>query len=156
MEILDTPSSVYIVLELMEGGELFDRIRKKEVGLTEKMTKIIFYQVVLAVHYLHKRNIVHRDLKVIFSYLVSVFSTLEYSIPQPENILLATNDEVTLVKVSDFGLSKFVDTQTMMRTFCGTPMYVAPEVLLTHGRGSYTNQVGRRQTFFSSFLYFQV
>ncbi|XP_046427711.1 ovarian-specific serine/threonine-protein kinase Lok [Neodiprion fabricii] len=121
-EILDTPSSVYIVLELMEGGELFDRIRKERSGLSERIAKVIFYQVVLAVHYLHQRGITHRDLK-------------------PENILLATNAEITLVKVTDFGLSKLVDTQTMMRTFCGTPLYVAPEVLLTHGKGSYTNQV---------------
>lgn len=60
---------------------------------------------------------------------------------QPENILLANNSDVTLAKVSDFGLSKLVDAQTMMKTFCGTPMYVAPEILSTIGRGSYTNQV---------------
>ncbi|XP_020708987.2 serine/threonine-protein kinase Chk2 [Athalia rosae] len=120
-EILDTPSCVYIVLELMEGGELFDRIQKYH-GLPENIAKLIFYQVVLAVHYLHERGIAHRDLK-------------------PENILLASQAQMTLVKVSDFGLSKLVDTQTMMRTFCGTPMYVAPEVLLTHGKGCYTNQV---------------
>lgn len=60
---------------------------------------------------------------------------------QPENILLACDKEVTLVKVSDFGLSKFVDAETMMKTFCGTMMYVAPEILLTHGRGAYTNKV---------------
>lgn len=150
-EILDTPSSVYIVLELMEGGELFDRIRQTPYGLSEKNAKLIFYQVVLAVHYLHERGIAHRDLKVfavkeqllnlkfhspsLFFYIPRLF------FPQPENILLASDAEVTLVKVSDFGLSKLVDTQTLMRTFCGTPMYVAPEVLLTHGKGSYTNQV---------------
>lgn len=54
---------------------------------------------------------------------------------------MATHDEEPIVKVSDFGLSKLVDSQTMMKTFCGTPMYVAPEILITGGRGSYTCQV---------------
>lgn len=57
---------VYIILELMEGGELFERIRKSN-GLLEKNAKFIFYQVVLAVNYLHQNNITHRDLKVFFA-----------------------------------------------------------------------------------------
>lgn len=118
---MDTPGAVYIVLELMEGGELFDRIKNRG-KLPEKYAKLIFYQVVLAVHYLHSRGITHRDLK-------------------PENILLADKSDITIAKVSDFGLSKLVDAETMMKTFCGTPMYVAPEILSTVGRGSYTNQV---------------
>ncbi|KOC60563.1 Ovarian-specific serine/threonine-protein kinase Lok [Habropoda laboriosa] len=120
-EIVDTPKAVYIVLELMEGGELFERIKSRG-RLLEKHAKLIFYQVVLAVSYLHDCGITHRDLK-------------------PENILLASTSDVTLAKVSDFGLSKLVDAQTMMKTFCGTPMYVAPEILFNIGRGSYTNQV---------------
>ncbi|XP_078040999.1 ovarian-specific serine/threonine-protein kinase Lok [Augochlora pura] len=120
-DIVDTPKAVYIVLELMEGGELFERIKSRG-RLTEKSAKLIFYQVVLAVSYLHDSGITHRDLK-------------------PENILLASHSDITLAKVSDFGLSKLVDAQTMMKTFCGTPMYVAPEILSNIGRGSYTNQV---------------
>lgn len=58
---------VYIILELMEGGELFERIRKYN-GLSEKNAKFIFYQVVLAVNYLHQNGITHRDLKVILSF----------------------------------------------------------------------------------------
>ncbi|XP_029161510.1 serine/threonine-protein kinase Chk2-like [Nylanderia fulva] len=119
--IYDTPTTMYIILELMEGGELFDKIRSKN-KLSESCAKLIFYQVILAVHYLHKQGITHRDLK-------------------PENILLKDNSDTPLVKVSDFGLSKLVDAQTMMKTFCGTPMYVAPEILANLGRGSYTSQV---------------
>ncbi|XP_012530738.1 serine/threonine-protein kinase Chk2 [Monomorium pharaonis] len=121
IDIYDTPRAMYIILELMEGGELFDKI-KSTGKLSEPCAKMIFYQIVLAVHYLHKEGITHRDLKL-------------------ENILLKDNSDYPLVKVSDFGLSKFVDTQTMMKTFCGTPMYVAPEILSTHGRSSYTKQV---------------
>ncbi|XP_014479286.1 PREDICTED: ovarian-specific serine/threonine-protein kinase Lok-like [Dinoponera quadriceps] len=120
-DIHDTPTTVYIVLELMEGGELLERIRSRG-KLSESCAKLIFYQVILAVQYLHKEGITHRDLK-------------------PENILLADNSDITVVKVSDFGLAKLVDTQTMMKTFCGTPMYVAPEILNNLGRNSYTNQV---------------
>jgi len=63
-EICDTPTAMFIVLELMEGGELFDRIKSKG-KLSESCAKLIFYQVVLAVHYLHKQGITHRDLKVL-------------------------------------------------------------------------------------------
>lgn len=62
-EIIDTKEAVYIILELMEGGELFTRIKIKG-GLSEPCAKLIFYQIVLAVHYLHKEGITHRDLKV--------------------------------------------------------------------------------------------
>ncbi|XP_032683989.1 ovarian-specific serine/threonine-protein kinase Lok-like [Odontomachus brunneus] len=120
-DIHDTPRTVYIVLELMKGGELFEKIRSRG-KLSESFTKLIFYQVILAVRYLHKQDITHRDLK-------------------PENILLADNSDITVAKVSDFGLAKLVDAQTMMRTFCGTPFYVAPEILSNLGRISYTNQV---------------
>lgn len=60
---------------------------------------------------------------------------------QPENILLSSDERETLVKVSDFGLSKFVNSQSIMKTLCGTPLYVAPEVLETKGLGSYTKKV---------------
>lgn len=68
------------------------------------------------------QGITHRDLK-------------------PDNILLQDGNEETLLKVSDFGLSKFVHTDSVMRTLCGTPLYVAPEVLMTGGRGTYTSKV---------------
>ncbi|KDQ97283.1 serine/threonine-protein kinase Chk2 [Zootermopsis nevadensis] len=119
--IVDAPDAVYIILELMEGGELFDRIQCSK-QLNESETKLIFYQIVQAIKYLHDNKITHRDLK-------------------PENILLASEKRETLVKVSDFGLSKFVNSQSIMKTFCGTPLYVAPEVLVTKGMGSYTTQV---------------
>lgn len=62
-DIHDMADAMYIVLELMEGGELLHRIRSKG-RLSEFCAKVIFYQVVLAVHYLHKEGITHRDLKV--------------------------------------------------------------------------------------------
>lgn len=62
-DIVDTTRNLYIVLELMEGGELFDRIRNSS-GLPEKQSKFIFFQIASAVNYLHSQGITHRDLKV--------------------------------------------------------------------------------------------
>lgn len=54
---------------------------------------------------------------------------------------MLNDEEYTVCKVADFGMSKFVDSETMMRTFCGTPLYVAPEILKTHGKDAYTSKV---------------
>lgn len=70
-----------------------------------------------------------------------MFSGITHRDLKPDNVLLETSDEETLLKVSDFGLSKFVQKDSVMRTLCGTPLYVAPEVLLTGGRGAYTKKV---------------
>lgn len=120
-DVIDTPDMLYIVLELVEGGELFDKIISID-KYTEETAKILFYQMAVAIKYLHDQGITHRDLK-------------------PENILLATDDLETLIKVTDFGLSKFVDAGSMMKTFCGTPSYLAPEILLTAGSGAYTKAI---------------
>ncbi|KAJ0176665.1 hypothetical protein K1T71_007844 [Dendrolimus kikuchii] len=120
-EVFDFHDAVYIILELMEGGELFDKI-SKQGKLPEKHTRFLFRQMVLAVKYLHSQGITHRDLK-------------------PENVLLESMNENTLVKISDFGLSKFVGEDSFMKTMCGTPLYLAPEVLKSKGQKSYGPQV---------------
>lgn len=120
-EVVDTIDSVFIILDLAEGGELFDKVVK--LGRYEESTaKLLFYQMVLTIKYLHDKGITHRDLK-------------------PENILLASDKNETLIKVTDFGLSKFFNSASMMKTFCGTPNYLAPEVLFTKGEGKYSNKV---------------
>jgi serine/threonine-protein kinase Chk2 len=121
-DVYDTPNAVYIILELVEGGELFDRIVAN--GQFDELTsKFLFRQMCLGVKYLHDRSITHRDLK-------------------PENVLLTLPDtNETLIKITDFGLSRFINETTLMKTFCGTPNYLAPEVLVTHGEASYTNKV---------------
>ncbi|XP_059048501.1 ovarian-specific serine/threonine-protein kinase Lok-like [Achroia grisella] len=120
-EVMDTRDTVYIILELMQGGELFDRISKQH-RLTEQLTRFLFRQMVLAVKYLHSQGITHRDLK-------------------PENVLLESKDERTLVKITDFGMSKFVGEDSFMKTMCGTPLYLAPEVLMANGQRCYGPQV---------------
>lgn len=109
--------SVAIFLEFMNGGDLLTRIQKCG-HLSESLTKCLFYQICVGIEYLHSKGVTHRDLK-------------------PENILLATVDPYTLVKISDFGLSKRVTSNTILQTQCGTRMYLAPEVQ----SANYTNKV---------------
>ncbi|XP_046840498.1 serine/threonine-protein kinase Chk2-like isoform X2 [Xenia sp. Carnegie-2017] len=117
IDAVNTTDKLFIVLELVEGGELYDRIVKQK-RLDERVTKFYFYQMLVAVKYLHEEGFTHRDLK-------------------PENVLLSSFDEETLVKITDFGLSKFVGEQSLMQTLCGTPSYLAPEVLSSNGVLSY-------------------
>ena len=106
---------VFIVMELMQGGELFDRIVEYE-HYTEKQAAEAFRPIVDAVRYCHSLGIVHRDLK-------------------PENLLYTTQDENAMIKVSDFGFAKFLipKVQEQLFTACGTPSYVAPEIINSQG-----------------------
>eukprot|EP01012_Entosiphon_sulcatum_P008187 TRINITY_DN14351_c1_g1_i1.p1 TRINITY_DN14351_c1_g1~~TRINITY_DN14351_c1_g1_i1.p1 ORF type:complete len:456 (-),score=68.29 TRINITY_DN14351_c1_g1_i1:19-1344(-) len=107
-DIIDTDDYLYLVLDLATGGELYHKI-KSESYLTELQARIVFRQLCDAVAHLHGRGIAHRDLK-------------------PENILLARPNDLGSIKLSDFGLAQVADSFSM-KTMCGSPMYVAPEVL---------------------------
>lgn len=96
----------YIVMELVTGGELFDYIVAHGY-LKENVAKRIFIQILSGVAYCHTMNVIHRDLK-------------------PENILLTTNRDV---KITDFGLSNFFSKNELLKTYCGSPTYTAPELL---------------------------
>ncbi|CAB1352147.1 unnamed protein product, partial [Coregonus sp. 'balchen'] len=108
-EIFETPSEISLVLELVTGGELFDRVVEKGF-YTERDAADAVIQVLEAVAYLHENGVVHRDLK-------------------PENLLYATAAPDAPLKIADFGLSKIIDDQVTMKTVCGTPGYCAPEIL---------------------------
>uniref|UniRef100_A0A3B4G037 Calcium/calmodulin-dependent protein kinase type 1D-like n=1 Tax=Pundamilia nyererei TaxID=303518 RepID=A0A3B4G037_9CICH len=107
-DFYESRTHYYLVMQLVSGGELFDRILDKGV-YTEKDASKVIKQVLQAVSYLHENSIVHRDLK-------------------PENLLYYNTDENAKIMVSDFGLSKTLE-HGVMSTACGTPGYVAPEVL---------------------------
>eukprot|EP00063_Salmo_salar_P052716 XP_014027551.1 PREDICTED: serine/threonine-protein kinase Chk2-like isoform X3 [Salmo salar] len=107
-DFFQTDDSYYIVLELMEGGELYDRVKSKQ-QIKEPIAKLYFYQMLKAVEYLHNNGIIHRDLK-------------------PENVLLSSHDDVCVIKITDFNQSKILEESALMRTLCGTPTYLAPEV----------------------------
>jgi len=112
-EMIEAGNKLYFVMELVTGGELFDRIVEKG-SYSEEDAKILVRKIVSAIDYLHKQNIAHRDLK-------------------PENLLVKSIEDDTEVKIADFGLSKIIDKDKMMQTACGTPGYVAPEVLNAEG-----------------------
>ncbi|CAG9759388.1 unnamed protein product [Ceutorhynchus assimilis] len=108
LETFEDKSRFFLVMELVTGGELFDRIVEKG-SYTEKDASDLIRQVLEAVDYMHEQGVVHRDLK-------------------PENLLYYSPDENSKIMISDFGLSKMEDSG-IMATACGTPGYVAPEVL---------------------------
>ncbi|KHG08503.1 CBL-interacting serine/threonine-protein kinase 3 [Gossypium arboreum] len=108
-EVMGSKTKIFIVLEYVTGGELFDKIVNNG-RMREDEARRYFHQLINAVDYCHSRGVYHRDLK-------------------PENLLL---DAYGNLKVSDFGLSalsKQVRDDGLLHTTCGTPNYVAPEVL---------------------------
>ncbi|OEL36720.1 CBL-interacting protein kinase 11 [Dichanthelium oligosanthes] len=112
-EVMASKSKIYFVLEYAKGGELFNKIAKGG-KLSEDAARKYFHQLISAVDYCHSRGVYHRDLK-------------------PENLLLDENENL---KVSDFGLSALAESKRqdgLFHTTCGTPAYVAPEVLSRKG-----------------------
>ncbi|XP_008210300.1 cAMP-dependent protein kinase catalytic subunit beta [Nasonia vitripennis] len=103
-------SYIYMVLPFINGGEMFSHLRK--IGkFDEALARFYAAQVALALEYLHKCSLVYRDLK-------------------PENILI---DHAGYIRVTDFGFSKMIENRTW--TLCGTPEYLAPEIILSKGYG---------------------
>lgn len=111
----DEEEMYYLVMEYMEGGELFDRIVKKTF-YSEKEARDLVYILLSTIHYCHTRNVVHRDLK-------------------PENLLLSSLDDDAHVKLADFGFAIQSGGYMSLKTQCGTPGYVAPEILSTQPYG---------------------
>ncbi|XP_057428685.1 CBL-interacting serine/threonine-protein kinase 6 [Lotus japonicus] len=107
-EVMASKTKIYIAMELVRGGELFNKIARGR--LREDVARLYFQQLISAVDFCHSRGVYHRDLK-------------------PENLLL---DEDGSLKVTDFGLSTFAEHMRqdgLLHTTCGTPAYVAPEVI---------------------------
>ncbi|XP_034443449.1 SNF related kinase b isoform X1 [Hippoglossus hippoglossus] len=108
-EVIDTPTTLYLIMELAEGGDLYDYILRHEAGVAEGTAKRHFAQIVRAVAYCHQLHVVHRDLK-------------------PENVVFFPQQGA--VKLTDFGFSNLFQPGTMLATSCGSLAYSAPEILL--------------------------
>ena len=107
---------LYIITEFMQGGEMFFHLHKEKRFSNEK-ARFYIIEIILAIEFLHKHNMLYRDLK-------------------PENIMVDSNGHI---KLTDFGLSKmFTKTKEKAFTICGTPQYLAPEILSDDG---YDNSV---------------
>ncbi|XP_055004903.1 serine/threonine-protein kinase DCLK1a isoform X1 [Boleophthalmus pectinirostris] len=114
IEEVDTYSELYLVMELVKGGDLFDAITSAN-RYTERDASGMLYNLANAIKYLHSLNIVHRDIK-------------------PENLLVYEHaDGSKSLKLGDFGLATVVDGP--LYTVCGTPTYVAPEIIAETGYG---------------------
>uniref|UniRef100_H2UAE5 SNF-related serine/threonine-protein kinase n=1 Tax=Takifugu rubripes TaxID=31033 RepID=H2UAE5_TAKRU len=108
-EVIDTQTKLYLILELGDGGDMFDYIMKHEEGLNEDLAKKYFAQIVHAISYCHRLHVVHRDLK-------------------PENVVFF--EKQGLVKLTDFGFSNKFQPGKKLTTSCGSLAYSAPEILL--------------------------
>lgn len=111
IEVYVVNDKVYIIMELAEGGELFDYVLEKD-KLDQKEARHFFRQLITAVEYCHANFVVHRDLKL-------------------ENVLLDRKRRV--IKLIDFGLSNYMKSGYLLSTSCGSRQYVAPEVLKDGG-----------------------
>lgn len=108
IEVIEDKNEVYLIMDLAEGGDLFDRIISTKRFLEKDAAKIL-EQILSAVQHLHQCGFVHRDLK-------------------PENILFKTREKESIILLTDFGLSR--EASEFMMTNCGTLDYSAPELLL--------------------------
>uniref|UniRef100_A0AAR2LF65 Serine/threonine-protein kinase DCLK2 n=1 Tax=Pygocentrus nattereri TaxID=42514 RepID=A0AAR2LF65_PYGNA len=114
IEEVDTPSELCLVMELVKGGDLFDAITSS-TKYTERDASAMVYNLAAALKYLHRMSIVHRDIK-------------------PENLLVCEYpDGAKSLKLGDFGLATVVEGP--LYTVCGTPTYVAPEIIAESGYG---------------------
>ncbi|XP_077995373.1 serine/threonine-protein kinase ULK2-like isoform X2 [Glandiceps talaboti] len=114
----ETTTSVYLVMEYCNGGDLADYLQAKGT-LSEDTIRLFLKQIAAAMKVLHSKGIIHRDLK-------------------PQNILLSHSgkkhpapSEIKL-KIADFGFARFLHGEMMAATLCGSPMYMAPEVIMSH------------------------
>ena len=102
--------NLYFIMEFVQGGELLYHL-KKHIRFDDERTKFYIAELILALDYLHQNNIIYRDIK-------------------PENILI---DKTGHIKLIDFGLSKIIKSNEKMLTICGTPYYLAPEIVKGKG-----------------------
>ena len=116
LDLFENQDYIYIVMEILSGGDLFSYLEKRKFTISERRAKEISHQIATALYYLHSYGVAHRDLK-------------------PENILMSTDDDQADLKIVDFGLSKIIGpNETSLDPF-GTLSYVAPEVLLQRPYG---------------------
>ena len=111
-DTFESPDRIYMIMEIMKGGELFDYVVEKGT-LSEEEASVLVRKITSAVAHMHGLDIIHRDLK-------------------PENLLLTSKGPDAEIKLIDFGLAKVVQRETVASSFLGTKGYLAPEMLQRH------------------------
>lgn len=112
--MFETTERIFVVMEKLKN-DMLEMILSNEKGrLTERVTKFLITQILIALKHLHSKNIVHCDLK-------------------PENVLLSSDNEFPQVKLCDFGFARIIGEKSFRRSVVGTPAYLAPEVLRNKG-----------------------
>ncbi len=106
LETFESEQYILIIMEYISGGNLQNFVKKRR-KLSEKIAKILFRQIIQGISYIHSKGIVHRDIKL-------------------ENILLDLNN---IIKICDFGVGKIVKPGIKLKEQCGTPVYMAPEIV---------------------------
>ncbi|XP_023225927.1 serine/threonine-protein kinase D3-like [Centruroides sculpturatus] len=110
----ETNEKIFVVMEKLKGDMLDMILTSEKRRLSERITKFLVYQILIALKHLHSKNIVHCDLK-------------------PENVLLSSNSDFPQVKLCDFGFARIIGEKSFRRSIVGTPAYLAPEVILNKG-----------------------
>ena len=118
LDTFETEKYIFIIMENIAGGDLLSFV-KKRTKLNEKMSKYIFKQLLEAIKYIHSKNIVHRDIKL-------------------DNVLIDLNNNI---KLCDFGVGKMVHENEVLLDQCGTPAYIAPEILANKGYDGFSVDV---------------
>ena len=109
-DFYETSSEIYIIMEYIKGGTLKTYMKKNKENLNENTTKKIIFYLLNAINYLHKLKIIHSDIK-------------------PENIMFQNEEDISTLKLIDFGLSSFNNKEN---EYCGTFLYMAPEILFNN------------------------
>ena len=110
LETFESEKYMLIIMEYISGGNLQSFVKKRR-KLSEKTAKILFKQIMDGIKYIHSQNIVHRDIKL-------------------ENILIDLNNNI---KICDFGVGKMIKSNILLHDQCGTPVYMAPEIIKNEG-----------------------
>ena len=110
LDLFEDDRYFYLILELLNGGDLFDYLEKRNFHISEERARELFKQIANAVAYIHQFGIVHRDLKI-------------------ENIIMSDNSEQSVPKLADFGMVKILGPAEKTQERLGTVAYAAPEVL---------------------------
>ncbi|KAH6820177.1 Protein kinase superfamily protein [Perilla frutescens var. hirtella] len=109
-DMIEEPGKIYIVLEYCKGGDLSVYIQRHQGGIPEATAKYFMQQLAEGLKVLRENNLIHRDLK-------------------PQNLLLSSNGDNSILKIADFGFARSLQPRGLAETLCGSPLYMAPEIM---------------------------